>query len=148
MLLFCLYRYSGGSNAFASLLSNKSPLHHSSVNACTKNLLSNQLNVSGKTPNTNVSGTSLASSHKEQLMNFHDQMKKNRPPSKPGDAFPNSVANASMNVNQMRSMQSSTVSANQTSSATATSAPRRPISGNSPERVLLSSDDEIMVNDV
>lgn len=142
--------YSSGSNAFASLLSSKSPLHHSSVNAVPKNLLSNplQLNVSGKnnmqTPNSNVSGQTSTSSHKEQLMNFHDQMKNKRPPTKPGDTFSNSTTNATMNTNQMRSMQSSTVSGNQASAAP----PRRPIGGNSPQQLDSTSDDDIMVNDV
>lgn len=100
-----------------------------------------------QTANTNVSGTSSQSSHKEQLMNFHDQMKKNRPPTKPGDSFPNQTTNPLMNPNQMRGqMQSAPVSANQTSAPPL----RRPISGNSPPQQvqLLSSDDEIMVNDV
>lgn len=147
-----------GPNAFASLLSNKSPLHHSSVNACAKNLLSNslQLSVSSKSSmqaaNTNVVGGSSNSStggggggggsstlsHKEQLMNFHDQMKKNRPPTKPDGNFGNQTTNPLMNPNQMRGMQSGPTPA----------APMRRPGNSPPQQVLLSSDDEIMVNDV
>lgn len=77
-------------------------------------------------------------------MSLHDQIKKNRPPTKPGDSFPIMAANNPLmnNPNQMRSLQSTPVPSNQASSA----APlRRPNSGNSPpQQVLLSSDDEIM----
>lgn len=138
------------------------------MNACAKNLLSNslQLGVSNKsgmqTANSNVGGGGGggnnssasggggsgggASLHKEQLMNFHDPMKKNRPPSKPVDSnFGSQSTNSLMNPSQMRGMQSGPASTNQTPVLPM----RRHGVGNSPpQQVLLSSDDEIMVNDV
>lgn len=80
-------------------------------------------------------------------MSFHDQLKKNRPPSsaKPSDSFASNAANSLMNPNQMRNMQSSAIPSNPPQSLQAAAPMRqRPTSGNSPQQVLLSSDDEIM----
>ncbi|XP_031620544.1 mediator of RNA polymerase II transcription subunit 1 isoform X3 [Contarinia nasturtii] len=137
---------SSGNNAFASLLPNKSPLHHStSVNTTSKNLLSGTSQLSGSSKNSiintgsNIMGTATTSPSTKDLINFQDQMKKNRLPSKPSDNFASST-NSLMNPNQMRNMQSSAVSSNQSSQA----APlRRPVSGNSPQQTFskeLSSD--------
>lgn len=122
-------------------------MHHAPVvNTTAKNLLSNTSHLGGSSKSvpatsTNMGNTSSSPSHKD-LMNFHDQMKKNRPPTKPGDNFPsNTTTNPIMNnPSQMRNMQTAQVVANQASTAPL----RRPASGNSPQQVLLSSDDEIM----
>lgn len=135
-----------GNNAFASLLSNKSPLHHSSVNVVAKSLLSNtsQMGGSGKNSisntNTNV-GLSSSSPIPKDLLSFHDQMKKNRQAAKQSDNF---SANSLMNPNQMRSMQSSTIPLNQTAVPPPPMRRNMPPTGTSPQQVLLSSDDEIM----
>lgn len=127
-------------------MANKSPLQHSSMNATAKNLLSNTSQMSGTSKNsisnanTNLGSSSSSMPLPKDIMSFHDQMKKNRPPTKQSDGFPSNTANPLMNPNQMRNIQLSTLPSNQT----VVPPMRRPAAGNSPQQVLLSSDDEIM----
>lgn len=148
--IFVLFRgyniyidYSSGNNAFSSLLPSKSPLHHSSVNAASKNSLSgtSQLGGSNKSSLSNP-GTNLSSSSPlpKDLMSFHDQLKKRPPPSKPSDNFSSNTTNSLMNPNQIRNLQSAIPASQQPMQPMR----QRPTSGNSPQQVLLSSDDEIM----
>lgn len=152
LILIGLIYYSSGNNAFGSL--HKSPLHHSSVNAVSKNLLSgtsqlggsNKTNISNAATNVGSVGVSPSlSPFPKELMSFHDQLKKSRPPpppAKPNDGFSSNTTNSLMNQNQMRNIQSSAIGPNQQSTQAAPMR-QRPTSGNSPQ-VLLSSDDEIM----
>lgn len=121
------------------------------MNSASKNLLSgtSQLVGSNKSSILNVGANVGASSSPlpKELMSFHDQLKKSRPPSlaKPSDSFPSNAANSLMNPNQIRNMQSSAIPSNPPQSVQAAAQMRqRPTSGNSPQQVLLSSDDEIM----
>ncbi|XP_055310270.1 mediator of RNA polymerase II transcription subunit 1 isoform X10 [Sitodiplosis mosellana] len=126
---------SSGNNAFSSLLTNKS------MNSASKNLLSgtSQLSGSNKSSISNAGanvGTSSSPLPKD-LMSFHDQFKKSRPPppAKPSDSFPSNAANSLMNPNQMRNIQSSAIPPNP---QTVQAAPmrQRPNSGNSPQQTF------------
>lgn len=146
MFTLICFVFRSGNAVFASLLANKSPLHHSSMNAAaSKGLLTNATQLSGSSKNSigiansNAAAAISTSAMPKDLLNFQDQMKKNRPPSKPGDGFASTTPNSILNTNQMRNMQASMAPSNQSQAPL-----RRPASGNSPQQVLLSSDDEIM----